>query len=47
LVTALSWLAFEPPGEAPFELSLTLWPGGQRRVLAQAQAHGQWVKWLR
>lgn len=42
----VAWLAFEPPGEAPFELSLTLWPGGQRRVLAQAQAHGQWVKWL-
>jgi hypothetical protein len=42
----LAWLAFEPPGAAPFELSLTLWPGGERRVLAQAQAHGQWVKWL-
>jgi hypothetical protein len=41
----LAWLGFEPPGEAPFELSLTLWPGGQRRVLAQAQAHGQWVEW--
>jgi hypothetical protein len=40
-----AWLAFEPPGEAPFELSLTLWPGGQCCVLAQAQTHGQWVKW--
>jgi hypothetical protein len=42
----LAWLAFEP-GESDFELTLTLWPGGERRVLAQAQAHGQWVKWQR
>ncbi len=41
----LAWLSFEPPGAAPFELSLTLWPSGERRLLAAAQAHGQWVKW--
>jgi hypothetical protein len=42
----LAWLSLEPPGAAPFELSLTLWPGGERQVLATAQAHGQWVKWV-
>ncbi|HET9820287.1 MAG TPA: DUF2332 family protein [Burkholderiaceae bacterium] len=41
-----AWLSFEPPGgDAPFELALTLWPGGTRRVLARAQAHGAWVEW--
>jgi hypothetical protein len=43
----LAWLAFEPPdGDARMLLTLTLWPGGQRRVLAEAHPHGQWVRWL-
>jgi hypothetical protein len=43
----LAWLAFEPPdNDARMLLTLTLWPGGQRRVLAEAHPHGQWVRWL-
>jgi hypothetical protein len=43
----LAWLAFEPPGsDAQMLLTLTLWPGGQRRVLAEAHPHGKWVRWL-
>lgn len=42
----LAWLAFEPPGaDVHFELSLTLWPGGARRVLAHGHPHGLWLKW--
>ena len=41
----LAWLAFEPDHQGLFELALTLWPGGQRSVLATAQAHGRWVQW--
>ena len=26
-------------------LTLTLWPGGERRVLAEAHPHGRWVRW--
>ena len=42
----LAWVAFElnPDGQA--ELSVRIWPGGARRVLAQANPHVQWVKWL-
>jgi hypothetical protein len=43
----LAWLAFEPPhNDARMLLTLTLWPGGERRVLAEAHPHGQWVRWL-
>jgi hypothetical protein len=43
----LAWLAFEPPAsDARMLLTLTLWPGGERRVLAEAHPHGQWVRWL-
>jgi hypothetical protein len=43
----LAWLAFEPPdNDARMLLTLTLWPGGVRRVLAEAHPHGQWVRWL-
>lgn len=41
----LAWLAFEPDRQGCFELALTLWPGGQRSVLASAHAHGRWVRW--
>jgi hypothetical protein len=30
---------------ARMELSFTLWPGGQERVLAEVHPHGAWVKW--
>jgi hypothetical protein len=43
----LAWLAFEPPEhDARMLLTLTLWPGGERRVLAEAHPHGRWVRWL-
>jgi hypothetical protein len=43
----LAHLAFESlhSPDAP-ALTLTLWPGGERRVLAEAHPHGQWVRWL-
>lgn len=42
----LAWLAFEPPNaDAQMQLTLTLWPGGQPRVLALAHPHGRWVEW--
>jgi hypothetical protein len=43
----LAWLAFEPPAaDAHMLLTLTLWPGGERRVLAEAHPHGKWVRWI-
>ncbi len=43
----LAWLAFEPAtANSAFELSLTLWPRGERRVLATAHPHGSTVHWL-
>jgi hypothetical protein len=43
-----AWLRMEPPPEnmAGMEVRLTLWPGGQERVLAQVHPHGATVKWL-
>jgi hypothetical protein len=42
----LAWLTFEPPdSDARMLLTLRLWPGGERRVLAEAHPHGQWVRW--
>lgn len=43
----LAHLAFESvDGAEKAALSLTLWPGGERRVLADAHPHGRWVRWL-
>jgi len=42
----LAWLAYEQPGpDEEFELSLTYWPGGERRRLAMAHPHGKWIEW--
>jgi len=42
----LAWLALEvPDSRSPPRLTLTLWPGGAQRVLAEAHAHGQWAIW--
>src|SRR5262249_5061266 len=42
----LAWLAYEQAGpDEEFELSLTYWPGGERRRLAIAQPHGKWIEW--
>jgi hypothetical protein len=44
----LAWLRMEPvQGQmAPIELRLTIWPGGEDRLLAHVHAHGAWVRWL-
>lgn len=43
----LAHLAFESvDGSEKTALALTLWPGGERRVLADAHPHGRWVRWL-
>jgi len=42
----LAWLAFELGAEGqPPTLTLTLWPGGSRRLLARAHPHGAWIAW--
>lgn len=47
----LAWLAYEgggPPdrdGRRWAELSLTVWPGGERRLLARGHPHGFFVEW--
>ena len=44
--TGLAHLAFESvDGTERSALSLTLWPSGDRRVLADAHPHGKWVRW--
>lgn len=47
----LAHLALEPrrrgAGARPFLASLTVWPLGDRRILARAHAHGSWVRWHR
>ncbi|MGZ5984395.1 MAG: DUF2332 domain-containing protein [Caulobacteraceae bacterium] len=43
----LAHLAFESvDGTEKSALTLTLWPGGEKRVLADAHPHGRWVRWL-
>lgn len=45
----LAWLRFEQerPGEGePPTLRLTLWPGGEDRLLALSHPHGGFVSWL-
>lgn len=48
----LAWLRMEPaqargtgPAEAFAALSLTLWPGGVTRHLADCDLHGRWIAW--
>ncbi|CAN5562964.1 DUF2332 domain-containing protein [soil metagenome] len=43
-----AWLRMEPPPDhmTNMEVRLTLWPGGEDRVLANVHPHGAWVKWL-
>lgn len=42
-----AWLRMEPPPDhmTSMEVRLTLWPGGEDRVLATVHPHGAWVKW--
>lgn len=42
----LAWLSLEADGLDPgAALTLTLWPGGERRTLGRADYHGRWVDW--
>jgi hypothetical protein len=42
-----AWLRMEPPPDnlAAMEVRLTLWPGGEERLLALVHPHGAWVEW--
>jgi hypothetical protein len=41
-----AWLRLEPPGPVPrMEVRLTLWPGGEERILAETHPHGAYVHW--
>lgn len=44
----LAWLRLEPASLSdPFaSLVLTLWPGGEMRLLARCDYHGRWIEWL-
>ncbi|HEY5071718.1 MAG TPA: DUF2332 family protein [Caulobacteraceae bacterium] len=43
-----AWLRMEPPPSdmSKMHVRLTIWPGGQERLLAKAHPHGTWVEWL-
>ncbi len=43
----LAWLRMEPPPEnmAAMEIRLTMWPGGEERILAVVHPHGAAVAW--
>lgn len=41
----LAWVRFEP-ARRTFEVTVTTWPGGEARVVAEAGAHGRPVRWL-
>ena len=42
----LAWLRMEPgAGASPFELRLSVWPGGLDCRLATVHAHGAWIDW--
>ena len=45
-LTALVLLSVEAEGATPdTAITLTLWPGGERRELGRADFHGRWVRW--
>ena len=42
----LAWLRMEGDGLEPSAaVTLTLWPGGETRLLGRADFHGAWVRW--
>jgi len=41
----LAWLRMEPGRVGDAALTLTLWPGGETRHLADADFHGRWIAW--
>lgn len=42
----VAWVAFELNAKAQAELTVRIWPGGEKRVVARANPHVQWVEWL-
>jgi len=42
-----AWLRMEPKPDdiTTMEVRLTLWPGGEDRLLAESHPHGAWVRW--
>jgi hypothetical protein len=43
----LAWLAFEQrTTDTPPEVTLRVWPGGDRKTIARAHPHGAWIEWL-
>lgn len=46
VASPFAWLSMEAgPNRMSCELRLTIWPGGERRVLAEVDWHGRWAKW--
>ncbi len=43
--TPLAWLSFESRPDLTPEISLRVWPGGERATLGTAHAHGTWIDW--
>lgn len=43
----MAWLRMEPPPEdmAAMQIRLTVWPGGEERILAVVHPHGAFVRW--
>ena len=41
----LAWLRMEP-GANQADVTLTMWPGGKERLIAEAGYHGRPVSWL-
>ena len=43
-----AWLRMEPPAESllVMQVRLTLWPGGEERLLAETHPHGAYVRWI-
>jgi hypothetical protein len=43
----IAWLRMEPlaPKARHATLSLTSWPGGETRQLADCDYHGRWITW--
>ena len=45
--TPFAWLSMESGADRmSCELRLALWPGGERRKLADVDWHGRWAKWV-
>ena len=45
--TPFAWLSMElQPEKQCAGLFLRLWPGGEKRLLADCDPHGKWIRWL-